>query len=71
MTTHPEQASQNLHVINQHIQDLNQANSQIAVSVDEQTGYISLVSHPHVSGLASTAKQLTNIASNNLTLAIF
>ncbi|KAB0300949.1 methyl-accepting chemotaxis protein [Vibrio fortis] len=35
-STQAQQASQNLHVINQHIQDLNQANSQIAVSVDEQ-----------------------------------
>ena len=35
-STQAQQASQNLHVINQHIQDLNQANSQIAASVDEQ-----------------------------------
>lgn len=35
-STQAQQASQNLHVINQHIQDLNQANSQIAISVDEQ-----------------------------------
>ncbi|MDK9761065.1 methyl-accepting chemotaxis protein [Vibrio sp. D420a] len=35
-STQARQASQNLHVINQHIQDLNQANSQIAASVDEQ-----------------------------------
>lgn len=56
-STQAQQASQNLHVINQHIQDLNQANSQIAASVDEQDSL--------TRSLGDNAKGANTIAQSN------
>ncbi|CAH7225858.1 Methyl-accepting chemotaxis protein [Vibrio chagasii] len=74
-STQAQQASQNLHVINQHIQDLNQANSQIAVSVDEQdrltkslgenaqgANTIAQSNQESVSSISGAASDLTEVA---------
>ncbi len=74
-STQAQQASQNLHVINQHIQDLNQANSQIAVSVDEQdrltkslgenaqgANRIAQSNQESVSSISGAASDLTEVA---------
>ncbi|NAZ98579.1 methyl-accepting chemotaxis protein [Vibrio toranzoniae] len=74
-STQAQQASQNLHVINQHIQDLNQANSQIAVSVDEQdcltkslgenaqgANTIAQSNQESVSSISGAASDLTDVA---------
>ncbi|MGR5335170.1 methyl-accepting chemotaxis protein [Vibrio gigantis] len=74
-STQAQQASQNLHVINQHIQDLNQANSQIAISVDEQdcltkslgenaqgANTISQSNQESVSSISGAASDLTEVA---------
>ncbi|CAH6838484.1 Methyl-accepting chemotaxis protein [Vibrio chagasii] len=74
-STQAQQASQNLHVINQHIQDLNQANSQIAISVDEQdcltkslgenaqgANTIAQSNQESVSSISGAASDLTEVA---------
>ncbi|EDK30687.1 methyl-accepting chemotaxis protein [Vibrionales bacterium SWAT-3] len=74
-STQAQQASQNLHVINQHIQDLNQANSQIALSVDEQdrltkslgenaqgANTIAQSNQESVSSISGAASDLTEVA---------
>jgi len=76
-STQAQQASENLHVINKHIQDLNQANSQIASSVDEQDSLtqslganaedanaITQSNQESVNQVSGTAEELTEVSEH-------
>ncbi|MGB1281198.1 MAG: methyl-accepting chemotaxis protein, partial [Vibrio cyclitrophicus] len=76
-STQAQQASENLHVINQHIGELNQANTQIATAADEQdcltkslgdnaTGAnkIAQDNQESVTSISGAANDLTEVARN-------